>query len=74
MELKYETDMLITESRQFFLPQTVHFRTFYHNPSGIRLVQCTHNLKQGSLSCPTRPHNAHHFTLFYHQVYTFQDL
>lgn len=74
MKLKNESDFLVSESRQFFLFQTVYFRTIQHYPSAVRFIERTHYLKQGSLSCPARSDNTHHFSFIYNKVYPFQYL
>lgn len=62
VKLKNKTDFPVPEGRKFFFFQTVHLRTVQYNSSSVRLVECTHNLQQGSLSRPTGTYNTDHFT------------
>ena len=74
VKLKDKTDFPVAESSQFTLFQPVDFCPVEQNTAHIRLVQRTHDLKQRGLSCPTGPHNAHHFSFINSQINSLQDL
>ena len=71
MKLEHETNLLVTESGQFFFLQATHFYSIYNYRTTVRLIQGSHNLQERGLSCPTGTYYTHHFSFIYNKVYSF---
>lgn len=74
MKLKNETYILITECREFFFFHPAHYSSVNLHITCIRFVQRSHDLQQGSLTCPTRTYNTDNLAFVNFQINTFQDL
>ena len=74
MELKHEAYLPVSECRQFLPVHTAYIRSIDNHLSGIGPVKCSDYLKKSSLTCTTRTYYAHHLSLIYTEVYSFQDL
>ena len=74
MELKHESDISITEVGQLFLTETCHIGIVDLYRTGIRTVQGTDNLQEGSLASTAGTDDTHNLTLVDVQVDAFQHL
>ncbi len=74
MKLEHETYLLIAEAAHLFLAEVAYIRPVNGDGARIGLVQCSHNLKQGGLSCSASSYYADDFSLLDVQVNTFEHL
>ena len=74
MKLKNESDILITEIREFFFVELAQIVVVYEYLTGICLLKCPHNHQQSSLSGTAGTYNRHYLTFIHLQINPLQHL